>query len=139
MSLNTLPGIVRIEMISCEHLPPHVMLRSICGDTVVLGLPSEEIPFFGTPMLKWDGSKENGTRVERSTLEFSTCAVIPEGKRLAFVVTVASGKQYLIGAREPNYPEITFSESTGAPDGEAAIRRYKISHVAQKSVLKCLL
>lgn len=103
------------------------------------GTPLNRNNFFGMPSLKWDGSTVNGARQEKSTLEFSTTEKLPEGEPLAFVVTVASGKQYLVGAREPKYPLINYSETTGAPDGDAALRSYKITHVAQKSVLPCVL
>ena len=139
MQTNTLPGIVKIQMVRCSDIQPHVMLASICGAAVALALPADTIKFYGQPTLKWDGSITNGARQEKSTLEFSTAERLPEGERLAFVLTVASGKQYLVGAREPKYPQIEYSETTGSPSGEAALRTYKITHVAQKSVLPCVL
>ena len=139
MTVNTLPGIVRIMMVRCCDIQPHAMQTALCGAPVTLAVPAEKVDFFGTPLLKWNGNIVNGSREESSTLEFSTSQQLPEGERLAFVVTVASGRQYLIGTREPKYPLVTFSESTGAPDGEAALRRYKVTHVAQQSVLPCIL
>ncbi len=139
MQTNTLPGIVKIQMVRCSDIQPHVMLTSICGAVVALAIPSVPVKFYGRPSFKWDGSKINGARQEKSTLEFSTTDRLPEGEWLAFVITAASGKQYLIGAREPKYPQINYSETAGAPDGEAALRTYKITHVAQKSVLPCIL
>lgn len=139
MQTNTLPGIVKIQMVRCADIQPHVMLTSICGAQIALAVPSSTIKFFGTPSLKWDGNMVNGSREEKSTLEFSTTEILPEGERLAFVMTVASGKQYLIGAREPKYPVINYTETAGAPDGDAALRTYKITHTAQKSVLPCIL
>lgn len=139
MKTYSLPGIVKIHMVRCSDIQPHVMLTSICGATVALALPAVPVEFFGRPTLKWEGSKVHGARQETSTIEFSTAEILPEGERLAFVLTVASGKQYLVGAREPKYPQINYSETVGAPDGEAALRTYKITHVAQKSVLPCVL
>lgn len=139
MSTSTLPGIIKIQMVRCSDIQPHVMYASICGTLVALALPAVSIKFYGQPTLKWDGTKVNGARQEKSTLEFSTTDKLPEGVRLAFVLTAASGKQYLVGAREPKYPQINYSETAGAPDGEAALRRYKITHIAQKSVLPCVL
>lgn len=139
MKTNSLPGIVRIQMVRCEDIQPNVMLAALAGAEVALALPAQQINFYGYPAFKWDGSIVNGARQEKSTLEFSTSDVIPEGLRIAFVLTCASGKQYLIGAREPKYPLITFSETAGAPDGDAAVRTYKITHIAPKSVLPCIL
>lgn len=139
MNTCTLPGIVRIEMVRCADLIPHLMYASISGFVPALAVPTVEIRFYGTPSLKWDGTTVNGARQEKSTLEFATADRLPEGEWLAFAVTVASGRQYLVGTREPRYPQITYSETTGAPDGEAALRTYKITHIAQKSVLPCIL
>lgn len=139
MKTNTLPGIVKIQIVHCSDIPPQVMYSSICGALIHLVLPSVTVKFYGKPTFRWEGSKIGGARQEKSTLEFSTTDKLPEGQWLAFVLTVASGKQYLIGTREPKYPQINYSETAGAPDGEAALRTYKITHVALKSVLPCVL
>ncbi|MBD5243176.1 MAG: hypothetical protein HDS60_03710 [Barnesiella sp.] len=136
---NTLPGIVKIQYVRCADIQPHVMYLSLCGAIVDLALPAVQIKYYGTPSLKWDGTTVNGGRQETSSLEFATTAKLPEGERLAFVITTASGKQYLIGTREPKYPQISYSETVGAPDGNAALRIYKITHIARKSVLPCIL
>ena len=139
MLTDTLPGIDKIQFVRCSDIQPHVMQLSMCGVIVTLALPSVQVKFYGVPLLKWDGSMVNGSRQEQSTLEFSTREHLPEGVLLAFVVTMASGRQYLIGAREPKYPIISYSDTTGSPDGEAALRTYKITHIAKKSVLPCIL
>lgn len=139
MKCNTIPGIVKIQAVRCADLQPHLMYLSASGAVAVLALPSVPVEFFGTPSLKWDGSKTNGARVEKATLEFATADKLPENERLAFIVSTASGRQYLIGTREPKYPVVTYSETVGAPDGDAALRTYKITHIAPKSVLPCIL
>lgn len=139
MQSNTLPGIIKIQLVRCSDIQPHAMLASLSGTVIALALSAVKIKFYGTPSLKWDGSKVNGALQEKATLEFSTTEKLPESERIAFVITVASGKQYLIGTREPKYPRISYSETVGAPDGEAAMRTYKVTHVALKSVLPCVL
>lgn len=139
MSVNTLPGIVKIQMLRCADMAPHLMNQVLSGVPITIAAPSTEIKFFGKPSLKWDGTLVNRGRQEKSTLEFKTRDIIPEGEYFAFVVTSPSGLQYLIGTREPKYPEINYSETVGAPDGDAALRTYKITHVALKSVLPCVL
>lgn len=136
---NTLPGIVKIQIVRCEHIQAHAMNMALCGALVAIAAPSQNVKFFGTPQLKWEGAMVNGARQEKSTLEFSTSEQLPENGRLAVVVTQASGKQYLIGAREPKYPVFNYTETAGSPSGEAALRTYKITHIAQKSVLPCVL
>lgn len=139
MNKNTLPGIVEICFIRCADIPPHSMLASMCNATVVLNLDSKPVKFYGFPQLKWEGGLTNGSRQEKSTLQFASSDILPENERIAFVVTTAGGNQYLIGAREPNYPIISFSESAGVPDGEAAVRTYTITHIAIKSIIPCIL
>ena len=139
MSCQSLPGIKKIQTVRCADLQAGVMLHSICGCVVAIAAPSETIEFTGRPTLTWDGTKVNGTRQEKTKLEFATIHPLPEGERLAFVVTAADGRQYLIGTREGRYPKIEYTESTGEPGRTAAVRTYKITHVAQKSVLECVL
>ena len=139
MPTNTLPGIVKIQIVRCSDIQPHVMQMSMCGALIALALPAVTIKFYGVPSLKWTGSPLNRGCEEKSTLEFSTTAKLPEGELIAFVITAASGKQCLIGTREPKYPMISYTETTGAPDGDAALRTYKITHIAPKSVLPCVL
>lgn len=139
MSCYSLPGITRIEILRCDNLPPSLMFNSICGCIVVLYRPSEKVDFIGRPTLKWEGTIVNGIRQEKSTLEFSTLSPLPEGVNLAFVVTGADGEQRLVGTREGRYPVITYSDSTGEAGGSAAVRIYKITHIALKSVLPCIL
>lgn len=137
--MNTLPGIVSIRYTDCDNLQPHVMKQSISGATIDLSVPSEKINFFDVPKCQWSGTLSSGCREEKATLEFTTADILPEGRWLAFILTIASGKQYLIGSREPKYPQIEYSETTGSPSGEAAVRTYKITHIALKSVLPCIL
>lgn len=137
--MTTLPGIVSIRYTDCDNIQPHVMQQSISGAVIDLALPSVAVNFYGIPKCQWDGTLSSGCRQEKSTLEFATSDILPEGRRIAFIVTVASGKQYLIGSREPKYPQVEYSESTGSPSGDAAVRTYKITHIALKSVLPCVL
>lgn len=139
MSYYSLPGIRKIQIVRCSDLSSGLMLHSICGCKVAIVASSEDVEFVGRPTLHWDGSKVNGTRQEKSTLEFSTVHPLPEGENLAFVVTGAGGRQYLIGTREGKFPVINYTDSTGEPGGSPAVRTYKITHVAQKSVLPCVL
>lgn len=139
MTSFSLPGITKIQIVRCSDILPGAMMHSVCGCRVAIAAPSVNVCFTGRPTLSWDGSMVNGSRQEKSTLEFATTDHLPEGENLAFVITGAGGRQYLVGTREPNYPVISYSESTGDPSGSAAVRSYKITHIAQKSVLPCVL
>lgn len=134
-----IPGIMRLRYVKCALLPPNVMLKSLCGLPIALSIPAVDISFYGVPTLSCDGTKVNGQRQEKSTLEFVSGSTLPENEHIAFVVSCASGITYLIGAREARYPVIEYTDTTGSPGGDSAVRRYKITHLAQKSVLACIL
>ena len=137
--MRTIPGIVKIEVVRCAELPANVMLTAITRGSVTLVLEPEEVTFYGQPTLQWEGMLVNKAPQEKSTLEFKTPHRLHDDVRIAFIVTTASGKKYLIGSREGNYPVVTYTETTGTPDGEAALRSYKITHLARKSVLECIV
>lgn len=139
MSCNRIPGIKKIQIVRCSDLQQGLMFHSICGCIVAIAAPSEVVEFSGRPVLSWEGSKVNGKWQEKSTLQFNSIHQLPQGVLIAFVVTCADGKQYLIGTKEPNYPEITYEDTTGNPGSDAAVRTYKIKHIGQKSVLPCVL
>ena len=139
MTTNHIPGIREIRMVKCADLPANVMFQSMVGCVIGLALPSTVIPFFGKPTLKWEGTEVNGGRQEKSTLEFASDFHIPTGERVAFVVSCVSGRQYLIGSREPKFPKVEYSNTTGTPGGDRAVMTYKITHLAEKSVLPCAL
>lgn len=139
MKHSSLPGIREIRYVRCADLADNLMLHAICGDSAVINAESEKIDFCGTPTLSWESGKTGGNYVEKSTLEFSTTSELPTHERIAFVVTAAGGESWLIGAREPNFPTVSFTHTTGAPGSGAAVRTYKITHTAQKSVLPCVL
>lgn len=134
-----IPGIKKIQIVRCRHLTPHVELHSICGNAVAIAAPAQDVPFTGRPLLEWEGERVNGRWRQKSTLTFSSSMELPEDEYLAFVITKADGGQLLIGAKEPNYPVITYTDSTGNPGGEPAIRQYKITHIALKSAVACVL
>lgn len=139
MTSTRIPGIVRISFIDCSTLPPNIMFDALSGNTVCVVAPHTDIRFFGEAKLVCDGSMVNGQRQEKSTLTFMTADPMPEGVHLAFVATCANGRQYIIGAREGRFPVIGYSETTGTRSGDRAVRTYKITHLAQKSMLPCVL
>ncbi|PWL61029.1 MAG: hypothetical protein DBY35_06515 [Bacteroidales bacterium] len=139
MKHNSLPGITAIRAVRCSDLLPNAMLRSIAGALIAIAAPSVTVSFHGIPALTWEGTTVNGSRQEKATLRFDTTEPLPEGERLAFVVTCASGEQYLLGTREPRFPVVEYSETTGKPGGDPAVRSYTVTHTAQKSVLRCIL
>ena len=116
------------------------MLGAICGAVAYLFREQlTPIPFGGVPKYQREGTLINGRRAEKSTLEFITDRHPDDSDRLAFIVERPGGDCILIGTREPNYPQVEYSDTTGAPDGDAAVRTYKITHTDIKSGLPLVL
>ncbi len=138
--LQSLPGIRRIYYTPCLRLPDHLMIAAICGASATLYRAAlTQISFSGTPSFTREGSILNNARAEKSTLEFRTTDYIPDGVRLAFIAECVNGYTWLIGTNEPNYPVIEFSDSSGSPGGDPAVRTYKITHTDIRSGIPAVL
>lgn len=133
-------GIRHIYILPCRSLSPHLMLTAICGGVCSMFRPGlQEVPFAGKPTYKREGTTLNGSRAQKSTLEFRSDFVIPEGVRMAFVVELVNGSVRLIGSREPNYPVVEYSDYSGDPAGDPAVRTYQITHTDIHSGIPVLL
>ena len=139
MNTNSIPGIRDIRVIPCPLLPKGAMMHSICGCLVTISAPATTVPFIGTPTLAWESTMADGASQEKSTLQFTTARPLTAAGHLAFVITAADGRCFLIGTREGRFPKIEYSATTGDPARTPSLFTYKISHIAQKSVLPCLL
>lgn len=133
-------GIRKIYYVAASTLPRHLMLSAICnGAYAVLLDDLTEIPFSGKPLFTREGTLLNGVRAEKSSLEFRSDLKLPEDTRIAFVVEQVNGKCWLCGTREPNYPLVEYSDTSGDPAGDPAIRTYKISHTDIRSGIPVIL
>lgn len=134
------PGVRRIYTVLCSSLSPNLMLTAICGGAYAMFRKNlQEVPFAGKPSFTREGTILNGARAQKSTLEFRTDYMVPEGVRLAFVVELVNGKVWLVGSREPNYPVIEYTDSAGDPAGEPAVRTYRITHTDIRSGVPVIL
>jgi hypothetical protein len=136
---NQAPGIAHIFYAKCEDLPKNLMQRGLIGLPVAVLATCTEIKFFGEATLSWSGTQTNGRTQEKSTLKFSTNTALPLDVPLAFVVQFANGEKYLIGTQEKKHPAINYTETSGKLSGDAKLRSYEVTHLAVKSVLKCVM
>lgn len=134
------PGIRRLYYTPAATLPRHLMLTAICGAAYSTFVDTlYEIPFSGKPSFTREGTLLNGARAEKSTLEFRSDARLPEDFRIAIIVEQVNGECYLIGTREPNYPVIEYTDTSGDPSGDPAARTYRITHTDIRSGIPVLL
>lgn len=137
---QSLPGVRRIHAVPCASLSPHLMLTAICGGAYAMFRKDlQPVPFAGKPTFKREGSLLNGSRAQKSVLEFRSDYVVPEGVRMAFVVELVNGQVLLIGSREPNYPVIEYNDFSGDPAGDPAVRTYTVTHTDIRSGIPVIL
>lgn len=140
MIAQSRPGVRRIYAVPCATLSPNMMLTAICGGACAMFRKDlQRVPFAGKPTFTRDGTLLKGSRAQKSVLEFRSDYVMPEGVRMAFVVELVNGKVWLIGTREPNYPAIEYTDFSGDPAGDPAIRTYRITHTDIRSGIPVIL
>lgn len=140
MTAPSRPGIRRIYIVPCSSLSPNLMLTAICGGAYAMFRADlQQLSFSGKPTFTREGTILNGSRAQKSTLEFRSDFEMPEGTRIAFVVELVNGKVWLIGSREPNYPIVEYSDFSGDPAGDPAVRTYKVTHTDIRSGIPVLL
>lgn len=133
-------GVLNIYYVAATSLPRHLMLTAICRGAYATYIDKlTEIPFSGKPIFTREGTLLKGVRAEKSSLEFRSDIELPEDMHIAFVVEQVNGKCWLIGTREPNYPIIEYSDYSGDPAGDPAIRTYKITHTDIRSGIPVIL
>lgn len=133
-----LPGICSIEWVECEKLIPDAALHGIVGTPVPILTERHAVEFFDEPECECVTENDNGNRTDTATLKFLSGDLLPIRRHVAFVVTDANGRSFLIGAAEQPYPQVKMSIVFGAPDGDSGGFEYEITHTAIKSLVKCI-
>lgn len=139
MSVHRLPEIVGLGYVPCRLLSPNIMLQAMTGQRVAVVAPITPINLIYQAVLSWEGSMVNNARQERATLKFITNDLIPDDEPLAFAVTTAAGKQYIVGKKEGRFPVISYADTTGQRAGDRAARTYTVTYIAPKAALECVV
>lgn len=123
---TSLPGIVAIGYLDCDKLTPNIAYR--CGSQLPVGIFTAVTPicFVGNPTCVASSQYKNNGRSFETTLKFSSNDNLPLNQHIGFVVKDASGKSYLIGTRERQFPTIKSSKSSGTPSGDPAVVEYEV-------------
>ena len=138
-SVSRLPEIVELGYVPCRLLTPDLMLQSMTGQVVAISAPITSVNIISQATYNWEGSIVNHARQEKGTLKFITLDSIPDDEPVAFVLTTAARKQYLIGKREGRFPVITYSDTTGQRAGDRAARTFTVTYIAAKAALECVV
>ena len=131
-----LPGIIRVGWIECNTLPPHMQLKARAGMPVETASDVNYIEIQGEAVAKRTAKHDRHGESESATLEFHTLERLPSRNKIAFIADCVDGHRYIIGNREPPYPVIETTESSGAASSERAGYDVKVSHVGVKAMIK---
>ena len=134
-----LPSITKIAYLPCSELSPDIQLRYKVKMPVAVYAGTTPVKFFDTPTCEAVMEYENKGRVEHTTLKFSTLDELPTAYPVAFVVTTANGRSYLIGAMERPFPVVKIESTTGTPAGESAVNKVTVTFSSAKSLIPCIV
>ena len=132
-----LPGVKEIKWVDCQKLQRRVDLQAICMAPVPVLTEQHSIEFFGEVECSSKYEKKSGMSQVTANLQFKTSEELPTHVRLGFVVTDVVGCKWLIGSKEPPYPQITMTRNSGTAQGEPAALTYEITHIAIKTLMLC--
>ena len=135
--MKQLPGITNIAYLSADLLSPDITLRAISGVPVGIFTSLNTISHIGDAVCETETVFDNNSQLAKSTLTFSTTEQLPTDCILAFVITTAEDKHYLMGTNSLPYPTIKSVATTGIPDGDAAVTKYTISYQNTLSLVPC--
>jgi len=135
----SLPSITKIAYLPCSELSPDIVFRYKVKMPVAVYAGTIPITFYGTPSCDTVSEYENKGRLEKATLKFSTLDELPTAFPIAFVVTTANGRSYLIGAMERPFPVVKIESTTGAPDGDTATDKVTVTFSAPKALVPCIV
>ena len=114
-----IPGIRTIASIPCADLPADAELLALSGGQVSISdLAFHPVLFVGSPTLELSDSNEHNGTNRSAKLTFSVPGVFTP-RRVAFLITAASGLTLLIGSRE-SVPAIATKSVTSDPSTKNA-------------------
>ena len=134
-----LPSITKIAYLPCSELSPDIQLRYKVKMPVAVYAGTSPVKFFDAPTCEAVMEYENKGRVEHTTLKFSTLDELPTAYPVAFVVTTANGRSYLIGTMERPFPVVKIESTTGTPAGESAVNKVTVTFSSAKSLIPCIV
>ena len=132
--MQSLPSIIRIFTVPCAQLAPNIMEKHLAGVPVgIYPLPTE-IEQYGTGSCVAESAIEEGSIIEKTTLQFNTTQNIDNTGQVAFIILDANLQYYIIGTKEKPYPLV---EVTKAVDRDTNVNTVKVTMARRKSLIPC--
>lgn len=132
---QSLPGIVSIHTVECSRLQPQLMLRAMSKLPNAVFAPLTHRNHIGEPICNTISEYLNGSRSEKTTLEFISDADFDTSQPLAFVVKCVNGDSFLIGRKEHPYPTVTITHTTGTTTSDASSYKIEVNFIAPKTLI----
>lgn len=131
---QSLPAIKFIGYLPTSLLSPDIVLKHLAGVPVGIFADITPVEHYGNASCEALSEYDNGSHIEKATLQFTTTDEIPENQEIAFVLSDVSGKSYVIGARESPFPMIEIESKV---DEKTNIKAVKVVFTAKKALIPC--
>lgn len=132
---QSLPGIISISTVECAKLQPQLMMRAMSKLPNAVFAPLSHRNHIGEPICNTVSEYLNGSRSEKTTLEFISDESFDTNKPLAFLIQCVNGDAYLIGCKEAPFPTVTITHTTGTATSESSSYRIEVNFIAPKTLI----
>lgn len=128
----------RIEYCEARHISSAIIVPQTSMAIIREVAPWREIPIAGLAELETSQELEEGTRSFNATLTATLCGdafELPQ-RPLAFRLTCANGRQYLLGTAEPPHPFVAFSISLPSEASDVTATTLNIESATDVYIIK---
>ena len=130
--------IKRIEYCEARHIASTIIMPQTSMAIIREVAPWREIPISGLAELETSQELEEGTRSFNATLSATLCGdafELPQ-RPLAFRLTCANGRKYLLGTAEPPHPFVAFSLSLPSEASDVTATTLNIESATDVYIIK---
>ena len=127
-----------IEYCEARHIASAIIVPQTSMAIIREVAPWREIPIAGLAELETSQQLEEGARTFSASLSATLCGdafELPQ-RPLAFRLTCANGRQYLLGKAEPPYPYVAFALSLPSEPSDVTATTLNIESATDVFIIK---
>lgn len=127
-----------IEYCEARHIASAIIVPQTSIAIIREVAPWREIPIAGLAELETSQDLEEGARTFSASLSATLCGdafELPQ-RPLAFRLTCANGRQYLLGTAEPPYPYVAFALSLPSEPSDVTATTLNIESATDVFIIK---
>ena len=128
----------RIEYCEARHIASAIIVPQTSMAIIKEVAPWREIPIAGLAELETSQEQEEGTRTFNTSLAATLCGdafELPQ-RPLAFRLTCANGRQYLLGTAEPPHTFVAFARSLPSEVSDVTATTLNIESATDVYIIK---